>query len=129
MIVADTDVLVDFLRGRSPAADRVAIELTTRSFATTSITAFELRSGAGSERQRRAVGELLEAMTIVPLGSREAELAANLRLELESRGQAIGMADYLIAGICLERNAILLTKNRKHFERVPNLSLATLPVS
>jgi tRNA(fMet)-specific endonuclease VapC len=126
MIIADTDVLIDFLRGTAPAADRVGLELQTRSFGTTAVTVFELRSGARSERQRRAVAELLEALTLVPLGSREAELAANLRLELEARGEGLGMADYLIAGTCLSREAILLTRNRKHFERVPGLSLGTL---
>ena len=35
------------------------------------------------------------------------------------------MADYLIAGICLDRNAILLTRNRDHFERVQGLSLGS----
>ncbi len=34
------------------------------------------------------------------------------------------MADYLIAGICLSRNAMLLTRNRAHFERIPGLHLA-----
>jgi predicted nucleic acid-binding protein len=47
-------------------------------------------------------------------------------LKLEARGEGVGMADYLIAGICLARRATLLTKNRKHFERVPGLLLATL---
>lgn len=126
MIIADTNVLIDFLRGTAPAAERVALELRTRSFATTAVTVFELRSGARSERQRRAVAELLDAMTLVPLGSREAEFASNLRIELESRGEGIGMADYLIAGTCLSREALLLTRNRKHFERVPGLSLGTL---
>jgi tRNA(fMet)-specific endonuclease VapC len=126
MIIADTDVLIDFLRGKQPAADRVAIELETRSFGTTAVSAFELRSGARSERQRAAITVLLEAMTILALGSHEAELAANLRIELESRGEGIGMADYLIAGTCLSRKAMLLTKNRKHFGRVTGLSLATL---
>ena len=31
------------------------------------------------------------------------------------------MADYLIAGICRSRSAELLTRNRRHFERVPEL--------
>jgi tRNA(fMet)-specific endonuclease VapC len=126
MIIADTDVLIDFLRGRDPAAARVAIELGTGSFGTTAVNAFELRSGARSERQRRAVDELLEALTVVPLASQEATQAAALRLKLEAHGEGIGMADYLIAGICLARRATLLTKNRKHFERVPGLVLATL---
>jgi predicted nucleic acid-binding protein len=34
------------------------------------------------------------------------------------------MADYTIAGTCLAHSAILLTRNREHFERVPGLTLA-----
>jgi len=36
----------------------------------------------------------------------------------------IADTDVLIAGICLERNGILLTRNMKHFERVEGLSLS-----
>lgn len=126
MIIADTDVLIDFLRGRAPAAERVALELTSRSFGTTAITAFELRSGSRTDRQKRAVGELLDAMPILPFTGAEAAIGARLRLDLEARGEGIGMADYLIAAVCLSTRSILLTRNRKHFERVPHLSLATL---
>ena len=35
------------------------------------------------------------------------------------------MADSLIAGIVRVRGAVLLTRNRKHFERVQNLRLDT----
>jgi len=124
MIVADTDVLIDFLRGTQPMADRVGLELTTSTLHTTAVNSFEFRSGAHSDRQQRAVNELLAALRILPLGSAEAEAAAAVRHALEARGEGIGMADYLIAGICLARRAILLTKNRRHFERVQGLSLS-----
>jgi len=39
----------------------------------------------------------------------------------------MGMADALIAGICVEHEAILLTRNRRHFEGIERLSLGTLP--
>jgi predicted nucleic acid-binding protein len=47
-----------------------------------------------------------------------------VRRALESKGQTIGMADSLIAGICLERDGILLTRNVKHFSRVDGLTLS-----
>jgi predicted nucleic acid-binding protein len=47
-----------------------------------------------------------------------------VRRALESKGQTIGMADSLIAGICLEHNGILLTRNVKHFSRVDHLILS-----
>jgi tRNA(fMet)-specific endonuclease VapC len=123
MIVADTDVLIDFLRGRGEAA-RVAIEIESRSFGTTAVTAFEIRSGARTARQRSAVDTLLEAMTILPFGPEEARIAAEVRQQVESRGQPIGMADYLIAAICIASDGVLLTRNRRHFERVKGLRLA-----
>jgi predicted nucleic acid-binding protein len=36
------------------------------------------------------------------------------------------MADSQIAGIVLAQDGVLLTRNRKHFERVDTLKLATL---
>jgi tRNA(fMet)-specific endonuclease VapC len=98
MMIADSDVLIDFLRGRGDWAGRIAIELESRSFGTTAITAFELRSGARTPRQVRGVEALLDAMTILPFGPEEAAAAAEVRLQVEAKGQPIGMADYMIAG-------------------------------
>jgi tRNA(fMet)-specific endonuclease VapC len=124
MIVADSDVLIDFLRGRGEGARRIAIELETRSFATTAITAFEIRSGARTPRQKKAVDTLLEAMTVLPFGPEEAHLAAEIRQQVEREGQPIGMADYMIAASCITHDGILLTRNRKHFERIERLKLS-----
>ena len=124
MIVADSDVLIDFLRGHGDSARRVAVELGSGSFGTTAVTAFEIRSGARTAKQRTAVDTLLEAMTILPFGPDEARIAADIRLEVEAKGLPIGMSDYMIAATCISRDAILLTRNVKHFERVPGLKLS-----
>jgi tRNA(fMet)-specific endonuclease VapC len=124
MIIADSDVLIDFLRGRGDWARRVAIELQARSFAATAITAFEIRSGARTTRQKKAVDTLLEAMTVLPFGSEEARIAAEIRHQLEKQGEPIGMADYMIAAVCIAASGVLLTRNRKHFERIKGLQLS-----
>ena len=124
MIVADTDVLIDFLRGEGPLVDRVVFEL-ERGLATTVVSAFELWSGSiGSARRERAVETLLGALVIMPLDSEDARCAAGVRRDLERAGRSIGMADSLIAGICVRHRATLITRNRDHFERVPNLTLS-----
>lgn len=124
MIIADTDVLIDFLRGRGGGAKRVALELETRSFGTTAITAFELRSGARTAKQKAAIDGLLDAMTLLSFGPEEAQVAAEIRQQLERQGQAIGMADYMIGAVCVVNGGVLLTRNRKHFERVEGLKLS-----
>ena len=52
MIVADSDVLIDALRGHEPFRQRVTQEITARSLATTVISAFELLSGARTAREK-----------------------------------------------------------------------------
>lgn len=123
LIVADTDVLIDALRGRDPVAERVAEEIKAGNLATTVLSCFELLSGSRDDGERERVEDLLEALRVLPLDPEAAEMAAALRRRLEARGETIGLADYLIAGICLSRSAALMTRNRRHFDRVPRLRL------
>jgi predicted nucleic acid-binding protein len=124
MTVADTDVLIDFLAGAEPAAERVASELERGSLLTTVITRFELLSGARNSRQENSIRQLLAAVPALELGDEAADKAAEVRRSLDRSGAAIGMADSLIAGIVLVHRGVLLTRNRRHFERVPELRLA-----
>jgi tRNA(fMet)-specific endonuclease VapC len=124
MIVADTDVLIDYLHGSMPMASRVELELQSRTFGTTAVTAFELWAGARTPRQASAVETLLAAMTILPLDAESARRAADVRRQLRAEGQDIGMADSLIAGICLREGGMLITRNRRHFARIPGLELS-----
>ena len=125
MIVADTDVLIDFLQGKGPADERVALELERGHLATTAVSRFELLAGVRSARQQTTIKELLAAMPCFALDSDAADHAAEVRRSLERSGEGIGMGDSLIAGIVLARKAILLTRNVRHFQRVPGLELGT----
>ena len=123
MFIADTDVLIDFLRGAGEA-ERISIELNTGRLCTTAVTAFELWAGAKTSQQVSVVETLLGAVTVLPLDMAAARRAGEVRRELEPMGIQIGMADSLIAGIALEQGAILITRNRKHYQRVPSLKLS-----
>jgi tRNA(fMet)-specific endonuclease VapC len=126
VIVADSDVLIDALRGREPAAGRVTSEIEGGNLATTSINVFELLSGTKTGTEREKVERLLSALAILTFDERAGIASAEIRRELEHLGTAIGMADYLIAGICLSRSVPLLTRNQEHFGRVPGLALGAL---
>ncbi len=123
MMIADSDMLIDFLRGREPGHGRIGIELSTGRLATTSVNAFELLSGAAVIKEQKKIKVLLDALTVLPVEARAAELAARTRRDLEARGSGIGMADYLIAGVCLAHSATLLTRNVDHFRRVADLRI------
>lgn len=124
LIVADTDVLIDFLAGREAAGSQVERALGAGELRTTVVSRFELLSGARTARQLRTIGRLLAQLSALPLDNAAADEAASVRRSLERRGRAIGMGDSLIAGIVLAAGAVLLTGNRRHFERVEGLQLA-----
>jgi predicted nucleic acid-binding protein len=126
VIVADSEVLIDALRGREPAKSRIRRELATGALATTAITVFELLSGAGSDRARRQVEALLAAFRVVPVDEAAGRAAARIRRDLEADGRPMGIADYLIAGACVAHSAALLTRNRTHFGRVSGLTVSSL---
>ncbi|MBI4819948.1 MAG: type II toxin-antitoxin system VapC family toxin [Deltaproteobacteria bacterium] len=124
MMVADSDVLIDYLRGKGAAA-RIELELSTGRLATTVVNAFELRAGAPSAKRLNAVEILLDALHILPLDDTAASEAAEIQRELSASGAPIALADCLIAGICRRHGGVLITRNRKHFERVPRLALSS----
>jgi tRNA(fMet)-specific endonuclease VapC len=126
MTVADTDVLIDFLGGVDPGFSRVRSSLEKGQLDTTVITCYELLAGATNPRQEARISDLLRALRVLPLEAAAADSAARIRLTLGRRGEAIGMADCLIAGIVMVQGALLLTRNRRHFERIKELRLADL---
>lgn len=126
ILVADTDVLIDFLRGKGEA-ERIAAELKVGGLATTAVTSFELWAGARIPAEVARIEILLEALKVIVLDKESARKAADVRRTLEAKGETIGMADSLIAGVCLYHGATLITRNRKHFKRVEGLRLSFSP--
>lgn len=122
--VADTDVLIDFLRNRGDEAKHIELELKTGRLCTTAVSAFEPWAGAKSQKEKTAVGTLLNALSIIPLDASASNVAGEIFRNLEAKGETIGMADSLIAGICLHRNSMLITRNKKYFKRMPSLKIS-----
>jgi predicted nucleic acid-binding protein len=126
VILADTDVLIDFLAGVQPVKNQIAGYIKAEQLQTTAVTCFELLSGAGENKRGHAVRQLLDALNVLPLDRNAARNAADVRRKLDRAGQAIGMGDSLIAGIALAHSMPLFTRNRAHFERVENLELVKM---
>ncbi len=122
MILADSDVLIDFLQGQG-AADRVREEISRSNLCTSVISRFELLVGARNERQETVVRELLSIVPALDIDEDVADRAASLRRALDDQGLSLGMADCLIAGVALERSLPLLTRNRRHHSRIKDLLL------
>lgn len=118
VIVADTDVFLDFLEGEG-AHVRVTALLRARRLATTAVTVFEVWRGLESDAARDLARRVLRGVRVYALTDAAAKRAAEVHQELE--GSRIGERDTLIAGICLAIGRPLLSANVRHFRRVPGL--------
>jgi len=125
-ICLDTDVLIDFLRGKEDVVKKVLELEEEHELSTTSVNIFELYYGAyrsGRERNIEAVHELKERIEVLRLTENSAEIAGRMVAELESRGERIDFRDALIAGIVIENDVALFTRNVRHFARVEGVRL------
>lgn len=64
MILADTDVLIDYLAGTQPIRDEVRTYIQSDRLLTSAITCFELLSGAREGKRGDAVRRLIAAIPI-----------------------------------------------------------------
>lgn len=121
----DTNVLIDFLKGREPGASATEKVVKNGQCYVTSVTVYELLFGVA--RARKEIGEaaLLGIMSILPFDGKIAKRAAELHAELIGRNQDIGVKDVFIAACCLEHAMPIVTANKRHFSRVPELEVIT----
>jgi tRNA(fMet)-specific endonuclease VapC len=126
VILADSDVLIDYLWEIPPVAQQVARYVQADRLLTTAISCFELLSGADKGKRRDKILELIDSLSVLSLDLPAALRAAEVRRYLDRTGQSIGMGDSLIAGTALLHNLSLFTRNRSHFARVPDLTLVNV---
>ena len=66
---------------------------------------------------------LLAALALLPFDEGAARQFGQIKAHLEQLGNRLSDIDLQIAGIALYHQAPLVTHNRRHFERVPNLTI------
>lgn len=126
MIIADSDVLIDALNGIEVARVQVEDALRARRLATTAVNRFELLAGARTPTEEDVVRRLLAPLPTLAFDDRAADLAAAAAVKLARSGELVPMADLAIAGICMAYDAVLLTRNLRHFSRIEGLRIGPL---
>jgi tRNA(fMet)-specific endonuclease VapC len=124
--LVDTDWVADWLDGRDDAvrtltpllADGIAISLITYGEIYEGI--YYGRAPIAAERMFR---RFLDQVTVLPPNRSIMRRFALIRGDLRRRGLIIGDPDILIAATALHHDLTLVTRNRAHFERIPDLRL------
>ena len=115
MVLLDTTVLIDVLRERQAAVDRLrAVFAQGAPPFVCAINVEEVWRGT-RPGEEEAVSELFAGLRLAPLAAREGMRAGSWRRQFSSRGVTLEQADCLIAAAAVGVGARLATGNPKDF--------------
>lgn len=121
----DTDIIINNLRNKK----RLGSEILDHELAISLITLGELIYGSyKSSNPQRSLGlteDFLRELgvAIIPLNEDVVYSFGQLKSSLEKEGRRLEDFDLLIAATAKVNNLVLVTYNRKHFERIPDLEI------
>jgi predicted nucleic acid-binding protein len=118
----DTTLLIDYFR----KTDKIKAKLVQHSrnyeqLAISNVTEFEVYSGA-TPAKLQFWQELLLEIIVLPFNSRAAHIAVDVQQQLKKLRKTLDKADLFIAATAIAHNLTLDTLNRKHFERIEQLT-------
>jgi predicted nucleic acid-binding protein len=111
-LLFDTDVLIDYLRGRDDARDY--IDNTRDVIYISVITIAELYAGVRKGDESKELEMFIDTFDVVSLNTNIAKMGGLYRNQYKP-GHGTGLADALIAASAKEIGAQVVTCNTKHF--------------
>ncbi len=111
-VLVDTDVLIDFLRGKEKAREFMVSLAGDADIICSAITVAEIHAGM-KEQERAKTQELLDSLTIIDVTRQIAEKAGSYRRTI--RSHALELDDCMIAASAYLKGAALATGNAKHY--------------
>jgi len=126
MAIVDTDVLIDAMKAENDAKDLLLKIVEKEPLYITQINEYELYKGAHLSEHKEHIEQVkkfLSGFQVFVLNIDSIAIAARTFSELSKKGELIDDFDILIASICIANNQKLVTRNIKHFSRIPGLKL------
>jgi len=115
-LVVDTDILVEYLRGRTEAGEW--LESQDADLMVSAVTVAELFAGIKGERETQILDRFLLALAVLPVTEEIGRLAGQYRHDY-GPSHGTGLADALIAATATVSGSSLATFNGRHFPMLP----------
>jgi|SRR3989344_8859006 len=127
----DTDIVITALKGKLQIGELVYLGKQAATTALSVITVFEIWEGIqgskkiaiedGEQQFNQFIEEYVEQL--IPVDLEIAKCAGKVRAGLRQKGEIITDTDILIAATCIVNGLTLVTKNKRHFGRIKDLSI------
>jgi predicted nucleic acid-binding protein len=84
---------------------------------------FRARTPAAAESRRLFVEELFSLIPVHPFTSRTGWLVGRIEGREATKGNVLPFGDLMIAATALEQGYAVLTRNLRHFQKLPGLTV------
>lgn len=127
LYLLDTDICSYVIRNRPEAVRKRMNAVPLGSQAISVVTYAELmfgvRRSSNAKVNRTVVGAFLRHVSLLDWNRHAVDAYAEMRVELEAKGQPIGNMDLLIAAHARSLRAVLVTNNERHHGRISGLKI------
>lgn len=122
-ILVDTSIIIDYLRKVDKSKTLFWKLVNQYDCLISSVTVFELYSGAKNDEHKKDIETILSCLDIVFFDTTQAKLSAEIFQTLKKQNNLIEFRDIFIASCAMTHKVSLATFNVKHFIRVDTLNI------
>jgi tRNA(fMet)-specific endonuclease VapC len=124
--ILDTDWIINLLAGKKDAEERIQ-QFDPEEIVVSLVTVAEIYESAynfaNPEAHIQTFRSFLSNFQLLNLNLPIIEKFAEVRAHLRRKGQIISDFDILLGATALHYDLIVLTYNKKHFERIPDIKI------
>lgn len=119
----DTNIFIYFLKGRFGLVEKIE-RIGFENLFISEITVAELKYGveksANPDKNRPIINELIDKFKQLPIYG-ALDIYAKEKARLKKAGNIVDDLDLLIDATAIQNNMVLVTNNKKHFDRLQNI--------
>lgn len=121
--IVDSDIIINFLKGKGDA-DQILRNVKKSQIYVSVISVGEVLEGVvGQEERGEEARKLFGSWKVLAINMQTVEIFAQMRSIMRKQGILIDNMDLLIAATAIEHDLILITNNKKDFQRIRGLKM------
>jgi predicted nucleic acid-binding protein len=122
MVLCDTDVMIEFLKGNAATKNLLENNIRPENIALSSVSIMELYFGAKNKKELILIKKFLANFEILKINEGITNLAVSL-VEIYSKSHGLKVPDALIGATSIYNKMPLFTYNKKDFSFINELNL------
>jgi tRNA(fMet)-specific endonuclease VapC len=115
--------IADFIESILRAHGPLDLSLSPVSVAELVHGIFRARTQAAAQSRRLFVEELVSLVPVHPITKQTGWLVGKIEGQEAAKGNVLPFSDLMIAATALEQGYAVLTRNLRHFQKIPNLTV------